>query len=153
MSAQIIDRLNQFDGTAYVLSCENGVPQCPHCGAPMAQVQVADRGDWRWENATCKCWWVGMQDGVYPLQVAIAATAEEEFAYRTRREEERRANEQRREEELFRARLDYAAGDASARFLIIQNLRYLFGKKCKKDRFRVRSAIQAGADFDQAMNA
>ena len=55
---------------------------CPHCGTPMVRV-----GEMM-ENAGCRCWWVGAQDGVYTRQVSVYADADADAAYRVRMAEE-----------------------------------------------------------------
>lgn len=142
---EIKERTNQRDGSLLSLRFENGVPLCPHCQAPMTKLEIT------FENSCCPCWWDGMQDATYPLQVVVAASSQDEFNYRTSVQEFNAKSREEKEQKLFRTRLDYAAGDADKKFEIIRDLRYLYGKRCKKHRDRVRKAIASGADFDQAM--
>ena len=144
---EMIERLNHRDGTKFILLVEDGTPTCPHCGNKMVKVEG------RWENAMCSCWWKGMQDANYYAQVVVSDTAQDEFNYRAQCAEEAAKVKADSEDTLMKARLAYAASDAAAKFQIIHNLLYLFGKRNKSKRNRVRAVIADGGDFDQARNA
>lgn len=72
-----IIRLNQRDNRDVTLASDpTGIPQCPHCAAPMSR-----SGDC-YENSGCDCWWVGAADGIYPKQVVVALTSEDDARVR-----------------------------------------------------------------------
>lgn len=71
----IANRTNTRDGINYVIQFNSeGMPLCPHCGAAMVRI-----GD-SFENAICRCWWVGAARADYQLQVSVAATAEGKYS-------------------------------------------------------------------------
>jgi|GEM_PF-5754514 len=81
---KLAEMTNTRDGTLYAVQInEHGKPLCPHCSTPMERV---DLSHWvgigpdahregptivEWENCMCQCWWHGMENGVYSLQVVF----------------------------------------------------------------------------------
>ena len=143
----IHERTNQRDGTVYVLEYQDATPLCPHCGAKMALVNGT------WENCRCTCWWKGSNDANYYAQVVVADSPQDEFAFRNAIEDARERANAEHAERLMTSRIAYAAADAAVKFQIIHDLRYLWGKRQKKARARVREIIALGGDFDDAMKA
>lgn len=78
----IITRTNQRNHVTYLLPATNGIPECPHCGAPMEQSSLKN-----FQNSNCICWWAGARDGIYPLQVVVSLTDEAEKKYQAERQQ------------------------------------------------------------------
>jgi hypothetical protein len=144
--SKVMKRINQRDGTEINIIAADGIPLCPHCGQKMDH-----RGD-VYENSNCPCWWKGANDANYYAQVVISDTSESEFAFRSRQADNADASKKEREEKLAEKRLKYAVSDAQGKFWIVHEILYLFGKRNKSKRNRLRSVIEAGADFDQAIS-
>lgn len=138
-----IIRTNQRNHVNFMLATKNGVPCCPHCNAEM--VEMSDC----YHNSQCGCWWVGANDGIYPLQVVVATTDELQVAYLE-------AGAKAAAERLLKEQAEndsYPALSDEKKFALIQERRGLWGKKRKAHRAKVRAAIAAGADFKTAMKA